>query len=82
MLCAQLFQANGSKEENVSPNIDGDAAFWEFHAKSKVNPRLASVKAVDRLASDISAFTTISDAESDSEDSSLEALPVILKTLF
>lgn len=77
----QLIQGIESTEENVLPETDADATFWDFQNKHIVNSRLASVKAMERFASDTSAFTTITDADSDSGDSSLEALPVILKTI-
>lgn len=77
----QLIQGIESKEENVLPDTDADATFWDFQNKNIVNSRLASVKAMERFASDTSAFTTITDADSDSGDSSVEALPVILKTI-
>lgn len=77
----QLIQGVEPKEENDLPDNDADASFWDFQNKNIVNSRLASIKAMERFASDTSAFTTITDADSDSGDSSVEALPVILKTL-
>ena len=69
------------KDENVSTETDVDATFWDFQNTNFANSKLASVKAMERFASDTSAFTTITEADSDSGDSSLEVLPVILKTM-
>jgi hypothetical protein len=76
-----LIQGIGSKDENVSTDTDADATFWDFQDANIVKSKLASVTAMERFASDTSAFTTITDADSDSGDSSLEILPVILKTM-
>lgn len=77
----KLIQDNESKEQSSIPNNDIDSSFWDFQAPSLANPRLASLKAMERFASDISAFTTITDSDSDSGDTTVEALPVNLKTI-
>lgn len=71
----ESFGDNESKEQSSIPNNDIDSSFWDFQAPSLANPRLASLKAMERFASDISAFTTITDSDSDSGDTTVEALP-------
>ncbi|KAG0578144.1 hypothetical protein KC19_4G001100 [Ceratodon purpureus] len=71
----ESFGGIGMKDENVSTETDVDATFWDFQNTNFANSKLASVKAMERFASDTSAFTTITEADSDSGDSSLEVLP-------
>lgn len=61
-----------SHAEEVSQDADKASDFWTSHAKN----HLSNLKQMERFESGISEFTTFTDNNSDSGDSSADAMPV------
>lgn len=73
-----------SKEKSTAKGVDTAGDYWHSYANNRNtmlgNMNAGNGNALERFASDASAFTTLTDGDSDSENSTFEAFPVSLNS--
>ncbi len=77
-MCCLLAQVGSLKKEVSAQEIEAGRNFWDDHTEVQNLKTQESRTAMDRFASDASAFTTLSDSGSDSGYNSSETVVQIL----